>query len=504
MEHLLKIFRLLKYSFLFLFFTKDYSLKKYINSKNNFIVIISPWSFSATPYFFIKIGKLLNKNNNNNVTFIFDNIPYNYWYKLNITILKFFINWFKIPYENLYNHKFSKITLNTATECEILEELAYENYISTTRGEFNQENFKLFKKSFLKQSSSVFNHLEEIISKNKESVFILGGGSYGTSGLFVFKLNKLNANYFTIDSGFGIISCCYKGIASKQQNINEIEILNYKKFIKAEDAIKYSEELIDNRKYNKNISLYHEQFQLNNFVGTSKFNNYFVFYLNTIWDSAAFIHGTLNKDYLSSIEIVVDNFLNNSKDNLIIRIHPHERNWWGKSNFDYKKYLFKFEKYYNRRLFFIQSNDEVNSYDLLLNSKGSIIWSSTIGLESIILNLPTIFIAKSYITNINSIGNHLTNNINDLNNFFINPKYYKPNTATNLDSRFVYTITQNYTWLKSPFTPQSRDFLKWIKLKESDLDTDKSVKLIISALENNNQLTYEILQDKFPIFEKSS
>jgi hypothetical protein len=493
MQHLFNLFRFLKYTFLFLFFNRENNESSLSNK--NFIIVISPWNFSATPFFFIKLGNLL-KEKNQKVIYLFDNIPYSISHRINIFILKFVFSFLKISYKNIYDS--SKINNNilNANEYNLFLNISYENYISTTRGYFNIKDFLKYKISFEYYSPIVIDSINEIIIEYPNFNFIIPGGSFGSSSLFTLLMKKNNTNYFTIDSGFSIISNCFKGIASKNQNINEQNFTTYKKHFSEKEIVYVSDLILQNRKFNTNINLDHEKFQINKFTGKEHFKDYFVLYLNTIWDSAAFVEGFLNLNYQESIKKVVEIFLKSCSNTLIIRIHPHERNWWGKSNFNYKNLLNEFHLHFGERLIFIEPENDINSYDLLIRSNGNIIWSSTIGLESIILKKPTIFISNSYITSINSIQSHLISNTEEIILFFTQSDKYVCNDLSNLDARLIYILTQKFTWLKTLFTPQAIDFLNWVKLQNNILLEDESVKMLLNSLINENNLTLECIKIK--------
>lgn len=491
MQSLLNIFRFIKYTFYF--YNNDLKITSNLKPNHKFMIIVSPWNFSATPYFFIKLGALLNKNNNH-VIFILDNVPYNYYFKINLFILEKTLKLLRIPYQNLYNDKTSNPTHIDFQDCKLYHEIAYENYMSLFRGNFNYIKFINFKNSYEKILPRVNKCLLNLISKNNDFSFIFGGGSFGTTGLLVKKLREYNTNFFTIDSGFGSISCCHNGVSARRENLNYHYFEKLSNLFSTNKIIEISDTIIQNRKNNTLILTEYDSFQTTNYEGRSNFENYFVLYLNTIWDNAVFVEGTLKKDYLSSILLVIEFFLKNTHDNILVRIHPHERNWWGKSEFDYKLFFESVSIHFNKRLFIIEPNEKINSYDLLLNSKGSIVWSSTIGLESIFLGIPTIFIAKSYITNLKSIDKHLIEDLDQFNSFLNYPSAYLFSEKSNLDSRLLFILTQKYSDFSSLFTPQSKDFLKWIKLNDEELLKDESLNLLFSSFYHNSQLTYEYVK----------
>jgi hypothetical protein len=497
MQHLFNLFRFLKYTFLFLFFNRIKIENSYSSKK--FIIVISPWNFSATPYFFIKLGYLL-KEKNQNISFLFDNVPYSKSHQINIIILKFVFTFLKISYTDIYNRKKINDNVLNTKDFNLFLNISYENYISTTRGYFNIKNFLKFKYNFEYLSPIVIDSINKIIEENPKCNFIIPGGSFGTSSLITFLLKKNSINFFTIDSGFSIISSCLNGIASKHHNINELDFISYKKYFSEKEIFEISDLILHNRKFNTNLILEHEKFQINRYTGKAHYKDYFVLYLNTIWDAAAFVDGFLNLNYQESIKKVVDIFLKSCTNTLIIRIHPHERNWWGKSNYNYKNLLKEFHLQFDKRLIFIEPDNDINSYDLLTRSNGNIIWSSTIGLESLILNKPTIFISNSYITAINSIKSHLITNTEELILFFTKPHIYLCNDNSNLDSRLIYILTQKYTWLKTIYTPQSIDFLNWIKLHNNKILEDKTVIMLLNSLINENNLTLECLKNKSKSF----
>lgn len=117
---------------------------------------------------------------------------------------------------------------------------------------------------------------------------------------------------------------------------------------------------------------------------------------NLTWDGAAVGRRTIFNSVNEWLETTI-NFLSTLPVNIIVRIHPAEKMIFeGDTTKDKVEDFINGKKFNNiNNLFIIGSNSPVSSYSLIKKSKVVIVYTSTIGLESAIQGIPTIFCGDS-------------------------------------------------------------------------------------------------------------
>jgi len=492
---MLNLFRFIYYNILFVY--KNIRSNIFVNrndlcDRSKFVLIVSPWHFSATPFYFLKLGAFLNSRKNK-VTYIFDDIEYDLSYKINCFILKISLNLLRVNYYKLTD--FPESTSSILDDYSgIFNDIVYENLVATFRGEVHNERTEIFRLNYLKKLSENYLKVIFLFEEYNDYSFVIPGGSLGTSGLLVRIADKFNVNYSTIDSGFQFISICNCGIASKNQFISDksMSLLFAKSQNDFNLCLTEAKDLLENRKNPKYVF----QFQATASIGKYEITeSYFVLFLNIVWDGAAFVKDFRGFNYLNSIKSFVEYFLVNSIDKLVIRQHPDERKWWGKSNFVLNEFFSDFDSKYPNRLVFLTSIQEVNSYDLISSSKGVFVWSSTIGLESIMMKKQTMFLSINYVYNCPELKKFVFTQEEQLSRFLTNCDDFAITDNDLLFASNLFLITQKYSWFPTIFTPQTVDFLKWVTLDDTVLTEDYIVIKCLESLEVKNSLTDYYLEN---------
>lgn len=123
--------------------------------------------------------------------------------------------------------------------------------------------------------------------------------------------------------------------------------------------------------------------------------NYVLIPLNIYWDSAAYAKDDIfNNNYLKWLVETIEFILENTENiKVVVRQHPHEKvHRTGQDLVEYLKIKFGG----NQRFIFIDYNNNVSTYCLIMHSKLVLPNTSTIGLEAICLNKPVITKSKVY------------------------------------------------------------------------------------------------------------
>lgn len=452
----------------------------------DYIVVLSPWSLTSTPWFSITVGLLLFKRNHN-VQYLVDDLKFEngFDYKLQVLLVKsslFLLKKTKIKVD--YLSKFKSVININSEELSEINKLAFANTIHKNRGE---DNTPLFNENLVKNKrklESNFSYIKEFVTNHLDKNFIVPGGIYGDSGIFEFQLKTNKMSYFTFDSGFGVLMSTYKGIAAQLADIPaSAELL----FNCNEQEIEYAINSSKNELYKRKNGTNKLNSQYQSFNESQNFEEVGILMpLNSPWDSAALNIATVFKSYNEWLIETIRIVLENSNFKITVRQHPDERYWWGKTSTDFKKMIDK-EFNNNERIQFVSCYDKVNSYALLEKADAVICYSSTFGIESVISNksvcvCSNVYYSKLDFSYIAKVKEDIVFFLNNINSKGILSDPYRASVA--------YYLGQQCNWLFTCFTPMNGDFDKWVKISVEDLLIDPTVQLYLESLENFLPLSY--------------
>lgn len=320
--------------------------------------------------------------------------------------------------------------------------------------EINKHNRRLFLRI-----SKINTLLEK--SENLDHKWIIPSGSSYSTQEIIKALKEKHIDFLTFDSSFGLISTAINGIAAH----NRTGYNSYKMII--EDKIPVSTTLIEKAEEYFLERVNNQDFQIvqRNSIG-SYTENYALILLNIDWDSAALIKCDIADNQFEAVTIIVEWLLNNTNYNIIIRRHPNERHWWGKNNMSYSE-LSKISS----RIKILDSNEQINTYDLIENAGFVVGWSSSALLESVILGKRTFGLANSLYTDLGIVIPVSKKTMLDFT--------YKPDKNISIKTlKVLFYLIQKKGWLESKHTPQDIDLLRRIQ----SVDNTKFDSNVFSAL----------------------
>lgn len=455
------------------------------NFKNTYIILVSPWYLTSTPWFAIGVALLLNKRNHK-IQFLIDDLQFENStdHKLQLNLISKALSSLSklgIKVEKLSNY--TNVMAISDNELLGIEKLAFANAIHKNRGEEDSLSFKSLCKKNSQLLTANFPFVKSFVEENTKQTYIFPGGIYANSGLFEFLLKINHRPYFTFDSGFEVLLSTYKGIAAQFTDIPaSLELLLSGNDTDRNIAIAAANVEFEKRKNgtNKLNSQYQSFEQSENFdeVGI-------LIPLNSPWDSAALNIASLFSGYNEWLLETIGLILENSNFNITIRQHPDERFWWGRTKTDFNQLIN--ERYSNKRIQFVSCYDKVNSYALLKESKAVICYSSTFGIEAAMTGKKVCVCSNVYYSKLGF--SYKPSNIEDM-------KYFLKNTNSNEikiekdKAQLTYYLGQQCNWLFTPFTPMMPDFNKWLAMGLENLSQDSNVNIYLNSLENHLPMSY--------------
>lgn len=471
-----------------IFLRKSISQIKITNDKvkeNEYVIILSPWLLTATPWFSIVVGLLLSKKNNN-VLYLIDDFSFENKmdHKLQLKLIKASLLSLKkrgVKTEMLSS--FSCQNLLSRDEVKEINKLAFANAVHKNRGEDDSVCFKELITSSEKKYSANFSTIKSCINNYHSKNFIFPGGIYANSGLFQYILKTNKLSFFTFDAGVGLLLTTYKGIAAQLSDIP----ISFEYISRSSDEMNYAVQSAQHELNKRKNGTNKLNSQYQSFEDSLNFDKVGILVpLNSPWDSAALNIGSIFNSYNDWLFETIRIVLKNSDLMITVRQHPDERHWWGKSSTDFKSLIAdKFNN--NKRIQFVTCHDKVNSYALLEKAVAVICYSSTFGIESVISNKSVCVCSNVYYSKLEFA--YIPKTKDDL-VFFLN-NIGSDRIASDINKASVaYYLGQQCNWSFTYFTPTVPDFNKWIKTDIESLLKESTVHNYIESLEGLLPISY--------------
>lgn len=462
-----------------------HSYNEFLNDKvgRSYVIILSPWSLTATPWFSIVLGLILHKRNNK-VKFLIDDLQCENRidHLLQINLIRIAIrSLIKCGFIIESLSDFYAIKTIDLNEKIGINKLAFANAVHKNKGEENTLYFDSLcdKNNIILSRHFLF--VKSYIEENCGFTYIFPGGICGNSGLFEFVLRTKFSSFFTFDSGFGVLLSTFNGIAAQFTDIpNSLELLlagNESEKCMAINAAKVEFEKRKNGT-NKLNSQYHSFELSENFEEVG-----ILIPLNSPWDSAALNIASVFTHYNEWLIETVGLILENSNFKITIRQHPDERYWWGKSKTDFSDLLMN--KYSDSRIQFVSCFDNINSYALLNKCSAVMCYSSTFGIEAAMAGKKVCVCSNVYYSRLGF--SFRPSNIEDI-IFFL--KNIESIEVLSENAFLTYYLGQKCNWLFTSFNPMMSDFNKWVTLGFDDLLVDVDIKIYIESLERHLPLSF--------------
>lgn len=469
------------------------ALKDLIESPSetkSFIVVVEVWKTTPLPFFAITLAMLLYKKKYP-VKILLNDIAFhkeNLLHKIQVFTLNKLLNAInaKVTSEKLSNHLFEIDDLISEVEKNELYKLAFANAVHRNLGEIKGNNFNNETNFYYKKYLKVYQSIRNYVVNNKDNYYIIPGGIYGYTGLILSCVKKSKADFFTYDSGFGVILTSINDVAAHCKDIYYVanEIIKDGNKLEIE---KVKGAAIDelNKRVNGTNS-FRTQYQ--NIKDSLKVENVGVLIpLNSPWDSAALNIDSVFSSYLEWLVETVRIVLVNTEENVTIRQHPDERHWYGKSNLDFKKILLN-EFGVNPRIQFISSSDKVNTYALLSDAKVVICFSSTFGVEAVLHNKKVVVCSNVYYSEMSFVQKpkdkeELISMLRDLENVKVSSQQLD-------EAAITFYLGQKCNWLYTSFTPGYGDFKVWVTKNLNDIYQLEGVDILLETILTKIPLSY--------------
>lgn len=466
-------------------------------------ILLTPWMGLPVPWYGITIGLLLRNKGYANISFIIndlwdeDNSFYSGYKKQVTSILKILKKKCFSSFNVLKLSDIPEMKLE-ATDDNIISNYANLNTIKYLGNSVdNQEHEDIYdnwKKTFYKMCGKI-----EGCSDLSWDRFIIPGGMFQETGLFLKIFSNKNISVITYDSGagrykIGINVCAAQNgnvretadyILRSNSNLGEIEseakkILLNRMQMRPELSIVGKGRIIQNVAYDDCIGKKYDV----------------VIFTNLEFDTAALgTHTVFENDY-AWIKETVQFILQNTDASVAIRQHPLQRQFQQVTT---NEEFIKRELRDNERVTFINYDEKINSYSLIDNAKVIIVNTSTIGLEAGVLGKAVITDSSSYYSNASFV-----NYCNSKEKYFdsIEKMLHQKiqiREANQLEAAVYYFLTQKCSSILTDFTPQPNDFECWSRKRFRELANDRALEYMINAIVELKPVDRQVYESIFEL-----
>lgn len=489
----------------YLDFLKTVSIDENIKKINKYKIgiLLTPWMGLPVPWYGITIGLILKSKGYSDITFVVNdlwdekNIFYS-GYKTQVdSILKMlkkkYLKEFKFNILKLSN--VPEMTLDAVDE-DVVSHYANLNTIKYLGNSINDQMHEDIFNKWLELYHNMGGKIKGCAGLGWER-FIIPGGMFQETGLFLKIFNKKNINIITYDSGaerykIGINVCA-------AQNGNVSETANYiLKQNKNLDVIESDAKkiLLNRMQMRPELSIVGRGKIIQNIAYEDCINEKYdiVLFTNLEFDTAALgTHDVFKNDYMWITE-TIQFIIQNTNASVAIRQHPLQRQFKHiTTNEESIKKLIK----ENDRVTFINYDEKVNSYNLIDNAKVIIVNTSTIGLEAGLLGKMVITDSHSYYSSAAFVRY-----CNSKEQYFDNiekvlREEIQAKEENKLEAAVYYFLTQKCSSVLTDFTPQPDDFECWSRKGFRELSDDRAIEYMVNAIIELKSVDRQIYNDIF-------
>jgi hypothetical protein len=362
-----------------------------------------------------------------------------------------------------------------------IDRLAYLNAVWYRKGETGIDPTAM--QRAVEQLLDAQQAITALLDMHPQDLLFVPGGICATSGLWLRSGRSRGIRVSTYDSGgYGLLLLAADGIACQLNDIprayaalrDEMQAAEERKLV-----IEYAEEEISKRRAgNDKFST-----QIKGAVGKRpEYEGGVLLALNSPWDSAALGLHAVFETTQDWIVQTVRHVLEHSEVPMLVRQHPIERLPIARSVDDTLELL---REHFgdHPRLHFIRAEDQVNSYELMEQVAAVVAYTSTVGVEAVVLGRVVITEATSYYADLGFVLKAATAQayFSFLDDAIAGRRAVTP--AMREDALCCYYITQCCNWMQTPFNVP--DFPTWSQRSLIELAENSSVDMVITSIVSN-------------------
>ncbi|NFA59971.1 hypothetical protein K8O96_15060 [Clostridium sporogenes] len=469
-------------------------------SKEKISVLVSNFSFSSSPFYLITIAVML-KVRGNDVEIIWDDLEgldELYYNHDNMTstqneIIGEILNYVNERF-NIKIIKISEMGLEYLDSDDIkeLKKLSKINTILKYRKIFFDKEHEEYEKKCFKILKYNLKKIKYLFNNFKMGKIVSFTGIHEKTGLYTWVAKEYNIQVFSYDASISNIILTTDGVATHCKHIEKIVMENKLDDNLSRKFINFAENNFNKRLMSSNnIDSYVYQ-KVKYDEKNNKYKYDIIVPLNICWDAAALgfdsIFDSIGDWLIQTIKYILEN--TNAK--VAVRQHPAER--FFNSGEDIKLEL-KNRFGNNPRFTYISGEDEINTYNLIKSAKLVLPHTSTIGIESVLLNKPVIMATSAYYSNMSFVKKAKSKEeyfllIKDI----LNGNVKKICNESLNQAKLCYALMM-LNFIETKFTDINMN--SWVCEPFENLLKNKDIKDILNIFESGDPIDIYKIQNKF-------
>lgn len=471
-----------------------------ILSKEIVSIVVSNFCFSSSPFYLMTIALML-KARGNNVQIIWDDIEgldELYYNHKNITVMQNevigkILNYMNDRF-NIEVIKVSKMESETLNENDIMElkKLSRVNTISKYRKVFFGAEGEEYEKKCFEILTDNLKKVKGLFKKYKIDKIVSFTGIHKKTGLYTWVAQNNNALVISYDASNSNTLLITEGEATHYKHIERIVLENKLNSDLFSSFLNFAEENFNNRLMSANSIDDYVYQKVKYDKNVDKYKYDIVIPLNICWDGAALGFDSIFDSIVDWLIETINFIIENTEAKVAVRQHPAER--FFNTGEDIKSEL-KNRFGNNPRFIYISSDDDVNTYNLIKNSKLVLPHTSTIGIESVLLSKPVIMATYSYYSNMSFIKKAKSKN-----EYFSLIKDTLKNDTQKITNKSLEEAKLCYalmmlTSIKTKFTDINMN--SWVCDTFKNLFDDRNIEAILRIIESGDPLAIYSAEKRF-------
>jgi len=440
-------------------------------------VVVTPWMFTPAPFFALECGLALAAAGCR-VTWLWDSedVFFNAGKPREIKAIEDMFNSLPPGFERISVH--DSDSGETFDDEQFLHLLIYENAVRELKGEDGVSEFLARNIAIPTAMRQHVARVKNALSHGSFDWLLIPGGVWAASGIYARMASRLGIDYTSYDSGPGEVAVARGGPAAH--------------FVDVAPALQEMQKLPDAERdrlvilAENNLRVRMAGEDENHFQakpsgsGDGKRCDILV-PLNYRADTAALCRQKIFESVSQWVHELCAWVEEHPPFHLAIRQHPCERIPEFRGNDQWERDLGVYASF-GTRIRLVKAEDDVNTYDLLSQAKVVLPFTSRIGIEAAMMKKPVILGSHCYYS-----GCGFTYDAES------KEKYFSllqcglaggliPDSAQSNLAGLCYYIAEKCLFVKTSFTPQPFDFLRWVVRPQGELWSELPQQAFLSMM----------------------
>ena len=361
------------------------------------------------------------------------------------------------------------------------EDLLFESFVRYARGERLAHTRLAAEPEACAAFRTHYRRAVRLLETLRAEHLVVPGGLWGLAGIYRHAAQRLGIPITTFDSGTGLLALSHIGVTAHNEDVATA----WREFLPrvlADSALRErvtgaARQSLDSRIHGRDRS----KLQTTAHDVDSAPPCDLLIPLNFRMDAAAMLRQRVFRGVEDWLTAILDWLEQRPGVTAVIRQHPCERNDRLKGSDDWSEFLTARPALADR-VRYVSAHEPLNTYSLLLKCKAVLPYTSRVGVEAGLLGIPAIVATHSYYSETDFVfraedrarfGQLLDRAVHG---------ELKVSEEQQASAALVYTLIEECSLLRTPFTPGIENFRTWVKVPRERFEQLDYVSDFLTAL----------------------